>query len=38
VLLGLWKAVTNLLLVGLNLFHQPVVSGLDGALCRHHRR
>jgi hypothetical protein len=38
VLLGLWKVVMNLLLAGLNLFHQPVVSWLDGALCRHHRR
>jgi hypothetical protein len=26
--LGLWKAVMNLQLAGLNLFHQPVVMGL----------
>jgi hypothetical protein len=38
VLLGLWKDVTNLLLAGLNLFHQPVVVVLDGELCRHHHR
>jgi hypothetical protein len=38
VLLGLWKAVTNLLLVGLSLFHQPFVSGIDEELSRHHRR
>jgi hypothetical protein len=37
-MLGMWKVVTNLLLAGLNLFHQPVVSGLGGALCRHQRR
>jgi hypothetical protein len=33
-LLGLWKVVTNLLLVGLNLFQQLVVSRLYGALFR----
>jgi hypothetical protein len=38
VLLGLWKVFTNLLLAGLNLFHQPVVSRINRALCRHHCR
>ena len=38
VLLGMWKAITNLLLAGLNLFHQPIVSEIEGALCRHHCR
>jgi hypothetical protein len=38
VLLGLWKTVTNRLLAGLNMLHQLVVSGFDGALCRHHCR
>lgn len=38
VFLGLWKTVTNLLLAGLKILHQPVVSGFDRALCRHHCR
>lgn len=38
VLFGLWKAFMNLFLAGLNLFHKPIVSWLDGAFCRHHCR
>jgi len=38
VLLGLWNTVTNLLLAGLNMFHEPIVSVFDGAFCRHHCR
>ena len=38
VMLGLWKIVTNMFLVGLNILHQPVVFGFDGELCRHHCR
>jgi hypothetical protein len=37
-LIGLWKALTNLLLAGLNLFHQLIVFGFDRELCRHHCR
>jgi hypothetical protein len=29
-LLGIWKVVMNLLLAGLNLFHQPISLGLIG--------
>jgi hypothetical protein len=38
VLLGLLKAIMNLLLAGLNMLNQPIVSWLNWAVCGHPRR
>jgi hypothetical protein len=37
-MLGLWKVFMNLLLAGLNMFHQPAVFRIDGELCMNHCR